>query len=207
MLEKQERLIGWEIADRSAGFVLKVAIGVAVVALAAGVGLAAWSASQASGTVIEPFDSAPALVAQGLGGEAIANELVSRVTAMQYEAGSDRPRRQSSSAADRINVVIPQTGISIGEAQRLLREWLGHETHVSGALRPAPDGKLTLSLRVDGRSVAVTAPPADQQGSAEAWIAAGAEAALRETDPFRYATAMTNQGRDGRGRGRISGGW
>jgi len=192
VLEKQERLIGWEIADRIAGLTLKLAIGAAALALAAAIGLAAWSASQASGTVIEPFDSAPALVAQGLGGEAIANELVSRVTAMQYDAGNDRPRRESSSGADRINVVIPQTGISIGEAQRLLREWLGHETHVSGGLRPTPDGKLALSLRVDGRSVPVTPPPADQLGSADAWIGAGAQAALRETDPYRYATWLIN---------------
>src|SRR5205085_7968966 len=81
------------------------------------------------------------------------------------------------------------------EAQRLLRGWLGKETHVSGALRPTPDGKLELALRVDGRSVPVTAPPPEQQASPDAWIAAGAEAALRESDPYRYATSLTNQGR------------
>jgi tetratricopeptide (TPR) repeat protein len=195
VLQKQEQLIGWEIADRRASFALKAAAGVVAAALALGLGFAAWNASQASGTVIEPFDSAPALVAQGLGGEAIASELVSRMTAMQVAAGSDRPRRQSSSGADKINVVIPETGVSIGEAQRLLREWLGHETHVSGALRPTPDGKLAFALRVDGRNVPVAPPPPDQLASADAWILAGAEAAVRETDPYKYATWLSQQGR------------
>jgi tetratricopeptide (TPR) repeat protein len=195
LLADQRRLIRWEIADRRAAFGLKVAAALTSMALAVTLALAAWSASRASGTVIEPFDTAPALVAHGLDGESVANELVGRVTAMQVAAGSDRPRRESSSGGDRIDVVIPQTGVSIGEVQRLLRAWLGDETYVSGALRPAPEGKLSLSLRIDGKSVPVTPPPPEQQGSADAWIAAGAEAALRETDPYRYATWVTNQGR------------
>jgi tetratricopeptide (TPR) repeat protein len=196
LLVDQRRLVRWQIAGERAGFILKLAAGLAGLALAAGLGCAVWDASQARGTVIEPFDTAPALAAQGLTGGAVANELQARLTALQVSATTDRALREFSSSASQINVVIPQTGVSVGEALQLLRGWLGHETHVSGALRPTPDGALELSLRVDGRQVAVTPPPAELRGSADAWLAAGAEAALRETDPYRYANWLTFNDRD-----------
>ncbi len=190
-LAEQKRLVRWQVANERAGFTLKALAGLAALALAGVLAWAVWDASRADGAVIEPFDTAPALVAQGLTGEALANELMSRVTALQDSIiASDRPRREALNGADRINVVIPQTGVSIGEAQRLLRGWLGRETHLSGSLRPAAAGGLTLALRVDGRRVDVKAPPADQLGSADAWLDAAAEAALREIDPFRYASML-----------------
>ena len=194
-LANQNRLVSWQIASERAGFALKVLTGLAGLAVVAGLSWAMWDASRASGAVIEPFDSAPALEAQGLTGEAIAREVVSRVTTMQNGAGSIRPSRQSSSSGDGIDVVIPQTGVSVAEIQRLLRSWLGHETHVSGALRPSTDGGLDLSLRVDGRRVAVAPPPPEQRGSSEAWIDSAAAAAMRETDPYRFGVWLYNQGR------------
>ena len=196
VLVEHRQLIRWQVANERAGFALKLVIGVAGLAVTLAMGLMVWDASRASGAVIEPFDTAPGLAASGLTGEAVANELLSRVTAMQQAAGANRPFRQSSNGADRINVVIPQTGVSIGEAQRLLRGWLGHETYVSGALRPGEGGGLELSLRVDGVRVVVPAPPDPRRGSPDAWLDAGAEATFRETDPYRYATWLVQRGRD-----------
>jgi tetratricopeptide (TPR) repeat protein len=51
-----------------------------------------------------------------------------------------------SGGAQELRVEIPETGISIGELNRFLREWLGHETHVSGDLVHAAKG-LSLTLR------------------------------------------------------------
>ena len=194
LLVDHGRLVRWQMANERAAFALRVLTGLAGVAVVVALTAIIWDASRASGAVIEPFDSAPSLVAQGLTGEAIANELQSRITALDM-AGSDRPQREASSGAEQIDVVIPQTGVSIGEAQRLLRGWLGDETHVTGALRPTPTGELELSLRVDGRRVDVAPPPADQLGSADAWMAAAAEAALREIDPFRYVSLLNTRGR------------
>ena len=203
LLTEQRRLIqadlkhrGWQIASERAAFALRLLIVAAGIGVVMAFGLWARDASRASGVVIEPFDTAPGLAASGLTGEAVANELLSRVTALQQAAGSNRPSRQSSNRADQINVVIPQTGISVGEAQRLMRGWLGHETHVSGALRPSESGGLELSLRVDGRRVVVPAPPEAVRGSSEAWLNAASEVAFGETDPYRYATWLAKQGRD-----------
>ncbi len=186
LLVNQNRLVRWQIASERAGVALKVLTGLAGLAVVGGLAWALWDASQASGAVIEPFDSAPALEAQGLTGPSIANELLGRVLAMQTIVPLDRAFQRSTSTAGQINVVIPQTGVSVGEAQRLLRAWLGHQAHVSGALRPAMNGRLELVLRIDGRQVEVTPPPPDLSGSADAWLASAAEAAMRETDPYRY---------------------
>jgi tetratricopeptide (TPR) repeat protein len=194
VLRRQARLIGWEIADRRAAFGLKLLLGAAGLAVAALIAWACWDASRASGIVVEPFDTSPGLAAQGFTGEATAHELVSRLSALEAATSSSREERRLSGAADNVTLVIPQTGVSVGEAQRLLRAWLGHETHISGALRPAPNG-LTLSVRIDGRYFAVEPPPPDQLGSAEAWLDRGAQAVMRETDAYRYASWLFQAGR------------
>lgn len=107
---------------------------------------------------------------------------------MQATTISTRQERRSAATTEGVALVIPKTGISVGEAQRLLRGWLGHETHVAGALRPMAKGELILSLRVDGRAVPVAAPAQEMRGSTEAWLDSGAEAVMRETDGYRYAT-------------------
>ncbi len=194
-LAAQKRLVDWQIANERAAFVLKLILGLAALALVAGAVWTLWDASRADGTQIEPFDTAPALAARGLTGEAIANELRARLAEFEGAAGAMRPGRETSSRADEIAVLIPQTGVSVGEVQRLLRAWLGHETHVSGALRPAETGGLELTLRVGGRRVAVTPPPEPLRGSADAWLDAAAEAAMREVDPYRYSVRLRSAGR------------
>ena len=42
------------------------------------------------------------------------------------------PRTYTNNWGDDIKVEIPETGVSLGEAYRFLRGWLGHETHISG---------------------------------------------------------------------------
>ncbi len=195
VLRRQAALLGWQIASERVGVALKVGLGVVGLALVIVLGWAAWDASQASGTVIAPFDTAPGLEAQGLTGTVVASEIVGRVAVMQRSTGSDRQSRSSSSSVDQINLVIPQTGISVGEAQRLLRAWLGHETQIKGSLRPVGPETLVLTLVVDGVKVAVPSPPADRLGSADAWLDAAAQATMRESDPYRYGVWLTQAGR------------
>ena len=195
VLRRQSQLLAWQVASERAGFALKVGLGIVGLMLVAALGWAAWDASRASGTVIAPFDSAPALEAQGLTGTVIASEIVGRVAVMQRSTGSDRQSRGSSSSVDQINLVIPQTGISVGEAQRLLRAWLGHEMRISGSLRPDGPDALALTLLVDGVKVAVPMPPPDRLESTEAWLDAAAQAAMRESDPYRYGVWLLQSGR------------
>ena len=195
VLRKQGTLLSWQIASERAGLAFRATLGLGLLAALLLLGWAAWDASRASGTVVAPFDSAPGLEAQGLTGTVIANEIVGRVAAMQRATGSDRQSRSSSSSADQINVVIPQTGISLGEAQRLLRAWLGHETRISGGLRPDGPNALALTLQVDGVGVSVPAPPDDRLGSTEAWLDAAAQATMRESDPYRYGVWLLQDGR------------
>ena len=200
VLAKQSRLLDEQIAlsrqERLRNRMRTAREAVFAAAAALAVGAVAWvlvDASRASGIVIQPFDTTPALVAQGLGGEAVANDLLGRLAAMQAGTESARSERRASSATDEVTVVIPQAGISVGEAMRLLRARLGHETPVSGSLRTGADGMLEVSLRVNGRRVAV--PPPAGAPTVDGLLEAAAQAVMRETDPYRYAQWLSANGR------------
>ena len=125
----QERLIGadlnlrgWDIADRRAAMLLKMLAGLAGLAAAAVVAFAMWDASQARGLVVEAFSSPSDLAGKGLTGEVVASQVIDRLQAMQASTVSIRPAEtyESDQATD-LSVEIPQTGVSIEAARRLLR--------------------------------------------------------------------------------------
>ena len=52
---------------------------------------------------------------------------------MQNATTSSRPPQSyASNWGNDLKVEIPETGVSIGELHRFLRDWLGHDTHISG---------------------------------------------------------------------------
>ena len=102
---------------------------------------ATWSAYEANGVVIEAFSVPPDLAAKGLTGQVIATRLQDRLAALQAATYSFRaPSSYANNWGDDIKVQIPDTGVSIGELNRYLRNWLGHETHISGEVWHTPDG-------------------------------------------------------------------
>ncbi len=135
VLAKQERLIGWQIAGERAGFGLKLLGGLAGLIVAMALAAMAWQASRADGVVIEAFSAPPDLAARGLTGQVLASQLQDRLVRLQSATYSVRPEASLKSGfGDEIAVEIPSTGVSIGDLQRMLRAWLGHETRVTGEL-------------------------------------------------------------------------
>jgi tetratricopeptide (TPR) repeat protein len=125
---------------------------VAVVVLAG----AAWKASQADGLVIDAFSVPPQYTQTGITGEVISQDLTDKIGAIRQltqgpVASSQNIRKDS---AEDIKVEIPETGVSLGQAWRYLRLWLGHERHLNGNLRVASDGKVTLTVALDGEKAA-----------------------------------------------------
>src|SRR6185295_2812321 len=82
-----------------------------------------------------------------------------------------------------LKVEIPDTGISIGEAYRFLRAWLGHETHLSGDIVRTPTG-IVLSIRTTG---GVTASIAGTEDRLDDMVLKIAESVILQTEPSRYA--------------------
>jgi tetratricopeptide (TPR) repeat protein len=161
-------------------------------ALALVVGAAAWSAHQDHGVVIEAFSVPPDLAQRGLTGQVAASQLLDRLAELQSRTVTTRPA--STYANDwggDIKVEIPQTGVSIGELNRYLRQWLGRQTRISGEI-----------VRIAG-GVAVTVRAGDAPGrrfeGAEAdvdkLIGAAAEAVYTQTQPYRYAVFLASTGR------------
>jgi hypothetical protein len=96
VLEKQERLIGWQIASERAGFGLKVLAGLAGLAAAMGLGLMMWSAAHSDGLIIEAIEAPPEIVGQGYTGQALAAELQDKLNRMQRSQTQPRPLRPAS---------------------------------------------------------------------------------------------------------------
>jgi hypothetical protein len=170
----------------------EIVMAVIVFAVAVGIGAAIWSASRADGLVIDAFQVPQSMAAQGLSGQVVASKLLDRLAAMQNAARSSRVA--SSFAHDWTNdikVEIPETGISLGEAMRYLRNALGHETHLSGEVYATANG-IALTLRLNDE------PGQTFEGKPDALNALAqkaAEAVFREAQPYRYSVYLAGQHR------------
>jgi tetratricopeptide (TPR) repeat protein len=170
---------------------LEVGLAVAAVALACFLGAAVWNAAHAEGLVIESFSVPPDLAQRGLTGEVIAGELLDRLTELNQATISSRSGKSyAASWGDEIKVEIPDTGISVGQAYRFLRRWLGHESHISGAVWHNQSG-IVFTARTEGKSVTVTGPDSDIGSQ----IRKAAEAVFGLAEPYRYGVYLSFQGR------------
>src|SRR6202140_3663060 len=136
---------------------------IALVATVIGVGVAIMihDAVTSRRVVIDPFHAPPALAARGLDGTVVANGLLDDLSRLQDATRSSSAARNLSSAwANNIKLDVPETGVSIGEISRLLRERFGHDVHVEGDLVETSTGGLALTVRGNG------VPPYSLSGSA-----------------------------------------
>jgi tetratricopeptide (TPR) repeat protein len=172
------------------------ALGLAAgVAAAAVIGAMAWTAHQDHGLVIEAFSTSPAFAQRGLTGEAMAGELMDRIQVIKRQIDQNSISQSASVKTDRdtdIKVEIPETGLSITAAWRLLRDWMGGGRKVEGELRQADDGSLVLTARVDGRP-AVTAKGAP--GDLDKLEQQAAEQIYQASDPVNFVIYLDATGR------------
>ncbi len=133
---------GWQVMLAALG-----ALAVAAIATAL------WDASRADGLVVDAFTVPPDFERQGLSGDVVADDVVERLGAIRKIAMTVSYSITNDVSADRANEVkvdIPETGVSVSDAWRYLRRWLGRERHLTGSLRKLEDGRITLSLSLDG---------------------------------------------------------
>ncbi len=130
--------------------IMLVAAGALVVVV---IGTAMWNASRADGLVVDAFTVPQSFETRGVSGDVIAGDVTEKVTTIRkaamdisYSISSD----VTAAHANDIKVDIPETGVSISEAWRYLRRWLGNERHLTGSLRELDDGRVVLSVSLDG---------------------------------------------------------
>ena len=161
-------------------------------AVAAFLGAMAWNAHEDHGVAIEAFSVPPDLVQRGLTGQVVASQLLDRLAALQVQTVTSRPA--STYANDwggDIKVEIPETGVSIGELNRYLRDWLGSETRITGEVVRTASG-LAVTARA-GASPGRRFEGAETQ--ADELIGKAAEAIYADTQPYRHAVYLASQKR------------
>lgn len=195
-IEREGRIRYWSPLVRHTSDVMKavfqLAIGAGVALLIIAAAVATWNASQARGLVIEPFSVPADFSARGLTGETMASRLLDELSGLQEATDTARPADSySNNLGQDIKLDIPNTGMSVSEAYRLLVRWLGHETHITGEVWRTAQG-IAVKTRVAGSSGAtVTGPEADL----DKLIRRSAETIYRRTQPYRYATYAGDAGR------------
>jgi hypothetical protein len=173
---------------------------VAVGALFLGVLVAAmWAASRAEGLVVDAFSVPPALAATGVTADVLADDLTTRVAAVRDFANDHSFARSNDVSQDRsedIKVEIPETGVSMTQAWRYLKLWLGHERRLTGDLRNMGDGRIALTVALDGRDAFTVQGAARELDGLEDQAA---EKVFAQVDPVNYVLYLGGKGRRAEG--------
>ncbi len=189
----------WSLWVRHTSGLLKLALelsaGLLLLALVAGISMMVWNAAHADGLVIESFSMPPDMAGRGLTGQVVAGAILDHLTEIQTATISTRTGKSYAGGwGDDIKVEIPDTGVSIGEAYRFLRRWLGHESHVSGSVW-RDQGVIVVTVHTEGDSVTVKGPESDFDSQ----LRKAAEGVFNLAEPYRYAIYLTTHGRDAEG--------
>jgi tetratricopeptide (TPR) repeat protein len=143
--------------------------------------------------VIEPFHAPPGLAAHGIDGTVIASGLLDQLSRLQDATRSSFTARGLSGAwTGNIKLEVPETGVSIGEISRLLKERFGHDVHIDGDLVETPAAGLALTVRGNG------VPPKTFSRSAmelEKLTVEAAEYVYSHSQPARWATYLVQVNR------------
>lgn len=151
LIDEQRRLIKAQVSNERMGFVLRLMTALVGVAFVAGLGLMVWSAARSEAIVVDAFDSPYGLTRRGHTGQVIARGVADVVTTIAADARDSAGRRAVALTWTRdVSVVVPSTGVSLGEIDKLLRTWFGKETHIGGAVTVSTDGLVSLTVRADG---------------------------------------------------------
>jgi len=190
---KQLRLITWE---KRLGVLLRIATAFTGLAIAIGLAFLIWSAASSNDLVIDSFQVPPELAAKGLSGPVVAAKLSDKIAAMQAQTVSQRaPKSYANGLPDGLKLDIPETGVSLSELDRFLREKLGHDLHIGGEMVQTGTGiVLTARAGTDG-SATVVGSDAD----IDPLLQKLAEQVYRITQPYRFSVWLRTRGREEEG--------
>jgi len=194
----EQRIVNLQLLKlRRLGERLRVGLQVFFVLAATAIGLGAVlmlrDAINSRRVVIEPFHAPPGLATRGIDGTVIASGLLDQLSRLQDATRSSSAARGLTGAwSATIKLDVPDTGISVGELSRLLKERFGHDVHIDGDLVETAAGGLELTVR--GNGVPPRAFTASGADLAKLTVEA-AEYVYSMSQPVRWATFLNNSGR------------
>ena len=193
VLLKQERLIGWDIAERRMGVALKALTGLAGVVAAFALGALVWNAAHADNLVIEAFSVPPALAERGITGESLARQLIEDLAAINEVGHSqDKQRGFAADWGKALALEVPATGISLTQADQWLKEKLGHQVHVNAEVVVGPDGALRVIAHSGTHAIA---PFVGDEADIPAMVQRVAEGVYAREQARSYAGYLLNSRR------------
>jgi tetratricopeptide (TPR) repeat protein len=192
LIDSQLKYLGLQTFSERLSAGLKMLVAAVGLVASVSVGLMVWDASQDRSLVIKALNVPPELESRGLTGEVLAAKLLDRLAEIDATARSFRAAEtfRNDWGSD-IQVEIPQTGVSIGELDRTLRQWLGNRTEIGGEV-VIRDQALALTVRV-GAEGTVTAT--GQEAEVDALLQRLAEGVFERSQPFRYSKYLELSGR------------
>jgi tetratricopeptide (TPR) repeat protein len=189
----RRRMLKIEHASAVFKLALEVALAAVALVIVIGLGAAMWNAAGDNGLIVQSFSVPPDMAGRGLTGEVIAAKLLDKLQALQAATVSNRaPSSYANNWDGDINLQIPETGVSIGEFNRSLHAWLGHQTHITGEIWRMPAGGIAVTARA-GNDISPTFTGSD--ADIDKLIQQAAESVYRATQPYRYAVYLSNAGR------------
>jgi tetratricopeptide (TPR) repeat protein len=169
-------------------------IALIVAAIGVGVAIMIHDAVTSRRVVVDPFDISTNIAAQVPSGKIIAAGLLDELSRLQDATRSQIERRDLSNAwASEVKLEVPQTGISLGEISRLLRERFGDDVHIDGDLIATPTAGLALTVRGNGVPPKTFSAPAMEL---ERLTVQAAEYVYSKSQPARWAYYLQDAGRN-----------
>ena len=192
LLENQNRLVEAQIHELHLKRLTRFLILAIILALLAAILALGVKASRSNALIVEPLQVPPALVQDGFTGDALAAHLLDRLSTIQSETESLRAAGSySNNWGDNIRLAVPQTGVSVGELWRLMRDWLGNETRISGEVVRTAKG-IAVTIRAGSTPGETFEGP---EGSLPDLLMKASESAYRATQPYRFAVYLEKKGR------------
>jgi tetratricopeptide (TPR) repeat protein len=161
--------------------------------IGAGVAILIYEAVQSRSVVIESFSAPPSLAADGLSGQVLASGLLDVLTRIQAASRANIEHRNLSNAwTNEISIDVPETGISIGQLERMIKTRFGHDQHIQGDLVKTPMG---LALTVRGTGM-LPKTFTGEAGALDKLLTQAGEYVFGQSQPGLWAAYLSNNDRN-----------
>jgi tetratricopeptide (TPR) repeat protein len=166
-----------------------------LVAIVIGIGFAVMvrDAVTSRSVVIDPFEIAPNIAPQVPSGKIVAAGLLDVLTQIQAANRVHAEHRALSNAwTNDIAIEVPETGISFGQLERILKTRFGHDQHIEGDLVQTEKGGLAVTVRGPG---ILPKTFTDDGRNLDKLLTQAGEYVYRQSQPGLWAAYLVNNDR------------
>ena len=196
-VEAEHKYFEREWRPRLFGMRLRAAFHVfmALVATVIGLGFAVMirDSLTSRSVVVDSIEVAPNIAAQVPSGRILSSGLLDVLTRIQAATRSSAEHRALSNAwTSEISIDIPETGVSIGQLERMLKNRFGHDQHIDGDLVQSGKGGLALTVRGTGMMPSTFT---DAGGDLGKLLTQAGEYVYGQSQPGLWTAYLSNNGR------------